>query len=331
MFFLIAVIILSLVVILQVREAGRNFSLRQNAEFEKYRNEYNTMLDKLKSIRSQSLLLEEEYRNVTTLYKVVKDISKTLDKNKIFIIFKNILKSVLGIAECLLLNREELEKIDNCYFVFPLSLENQGMEALAVKGLEGGNKDKFKILANQFALVRKRAELYQVMQELSITDNLTQVLVKRHCLERLKEEVLRCRHNNLFLSCVMIDVDNFKEYNDRLGHLIGDVVLVAVSSVIKENIRSIDLLGRFGGEEFILILPETDKQAALFAAERIRRAVEDNVIKAYDTVLRATISIGITSFPIDAQSDKDLMDKADRALYEAKNLGKNRVCLYSVK
>jgi len=125
----------------------------------------------------------------------------------------------------------------------------------------------------------------------------------------------------------MIDIDYFKDYNDRYGHIVGDAILRELSKSIQEAIRQIDLMGRYGGEEFSIILSETDKGAAQFAAERIRQAIEDRRIRVYDEELKITVSIGISAFPQDGKEIKTLIDRADSALYRAKEAGRNRICV----
>ena len=126
----------------------------------------------------------------------------------------------------------------------------------------------------------------------------------------------------------MVDIDRFKEYNDRYGHLVGDVLLKEVAKTIKESLRQIDLVGRYGGEEFIIILTETDQEGSIFAAERIRKSVQDKSIRAYDEVLKVTISIGISSYPKHGRDGNGLVEKADHALYRAKETGRNRIYVY---
>jgi diguanylate cyclase (GGDEF)-like protein len=130
---------------------------------------------------------------------------------------------------------------------------------------------------------------------------------------------------------MMIDIDYFKNYNDRYGHLVGDAILREVANTIKESVRQIDLVGRYGGEEFSIILTETAAEQSKFVAERIRKAVEDKHIKVYDEDLKATISIGVATFPEDAREPQAIIERADKALYRAKEAGRNRACLYSQK
>jgi len=127
----------------------------------------------------------------------------------------------------------------------------------------------------------------------------------------------------------LLDVDYFKTYNDRYGHLVGDVVLKETSRTIKENIRQIDLLGRYGGDEFVLLLTETNLAQAEFVAERIRKTIASKMIKAYDEELQLSVSIGGAFFPAHAHDFKALIEKADQALYQAKESGKNKYQVFS--
>ena len=126
---------------------------------------------------------------------------------------------------------------------------------------------------------------------------------------------------------LMLDIDHFKRYNDRYGHLVGDGILKEIVKGIKENIRQIDLVGRYGGEEFAVVLAETDREGGLLAAERIRQNIEKKNIFLYDEKLKATVSIGMAMYPDQADTLEALIEKADAALYRAKAEGRNRICL----
>ena len=128
----------------------------------------------------------------------------------------------------------------------------------------------------------------------------------------------------------MIDVDFFKTFNDKYGHLVGDQILREIGTIIKANIREIDIAGRYGGEEFCVVLPDTDVPGAQLAAERIRKSTEETEIKAYDTTVKVTISIGMATFPADGHLMDELIDKADWALYRAKKLGRNKICAFGI-
>ena len=186
------------------------------------------------------------------------------------------------------------------------------------------------ILGHQFALALRRVKLYEEIEELAVTDSLTGVHTRRYFIERFEEELKRSITRKIDLSLLMIDVDYFKTFNDKYGHLTGDQILHGVGKVIKDHIREIDIVGRFGGEEFCVVLPVTDRYGANFAAERIRSAVETTAIKAYDTTVRVTVSIGIATFPADGKTSAEVIDKADWALYRAKKKGRNCICAFGV-
>jgi diguanylate cyclase (GGDEF)-like protein len=118
--------------------------------------------------------------------------------------------------------------------------------------------------------------------------------------------------------------------NDQYGHLTGDQVLREIANIIKESVREIDLVGRFGGEEFCVVLPDTDLEGATVVAERIRKSAEQKLIKAYDNSLHITLSIGVTIYPTDGKLMEELMDKADWALYRAKSQGRNCVVAFGL-
>src|SRR3989338_6130039 len=184
------------------------------------------------------------------------------------------------------------------------------------------------ILGQQFSLVLRRIRLYQQIEKLAITDSLTEMHTRRHIMERFEEELKRASMRNIQLSFLMIDVDHFKRINDEHGHLTGDQILREIAHLIRENVREIDIIARFGGEEFCVILPDTDSPGARYVAQRIREAVENKQITAYDTVVKTTVSIGMATFAKDGTTTSELVDKADKALYQAKQNGRNRVCTF---
>lgn len=153
-------------------------------------------------------------------------------------------------------------------------------------------------------------------------DPLTQLANRRQYLDRLASEFVRSRRNRKPFTLVIFDLDNFKNVNDSKGHPAGDAVLQSVSKVIRNAIREMDLAARWGGEEFILLLPETSKQDGTRIAERIRSKIESE--HARDGI---TLSAGIAAFPADGEDEASIFAFADRALYRAKAEGKNRVCL----
>jgi diguanylate cyclase (GGDEF)-like protein len=137
------------------------------------------------------------------------------------------------------------------------------------------------------------------------------------------------RHNNP-LSLMMIDVDDFKKYNDMQGHPAGDDALRSIASLLRDTVRNIDFVARYGGEEFTVVLPQTTKQEAVVIGERLRGEVERFYIPHEEQLPlgKMTISIGLATYPEDARQVKSLIDAADKALYRAKDAGKNRMVLF---
>jgi len=153
------------------------------------------------------------------------------------------------------------------------------------------------------------------------TDSLTSLWNYGYFQYKLDEELAKAVSSNLPLSIMMIDIDDFKKFNDAYGHIQGDYALKQISEALKENCRKIDVLCRYGGEEFSLILPANNKEEAILLGERIRKSIEQR--KIFNTIF--TISVGIASFPEDASDKITFIKKADQALYQAKRNGKNQV------
>lgn len=262
------------------------------------------------------------------LYNITKQICKYLEVAKVFSAFEEEIAKYIRVKECRLIEGEIDHVLYKDYTILPLKIDSEYLGYLVAKGVEEADKDKFHILANQFLLGVKRSLLYQKVQKLAIIDGLTGIWSRRYFLERFREELKRSKQFKHSFAFLMVDIDHFKEYNDRYGHLVGDVILREVARIIKDGLRQIDLVCRYGGEEFSIILTETDKAGAMFAAERIRQSVEARHIHAYDEDLTVTISVGISVFPSQGRDTHKLIDKADQALYQAKQTGRNKVCVY---
>ncbi len=165
------------------------------------------------------------------------------------------------------------------------------------------------------------------LRRLSITDGLTGLLNRRYFQERLAEELDRASRHSHPLSLILIDIDHFKHYNDTNGHPAGDKALVLLGRILRASVRAIDVVSRFGGEEFAVILPETRKREAVEIGERIRREVEAFYFPGEERqpAGKLTISMGVAAFPEDARDLRGLIQRADRALYLAKARGRNRI------
>ncbi|MDP3804173.1 MAG: sensor domain-containing diguanylate cyclase [Candidatus Omnitrophota bacterium] len=220
------------------------------------------------------------------------------------------------------------DKAITTYAGIPLVSDGRVVAILTVENLPREELEKFIILSMQFALEIKKVLLYETVEKLATTDSLTGLYVRQYFSERLGEELQRSKRYKLKFALLMIDIDDFKKTNDTYGHLVGDVILKSLGQILKESTREIDMVSRYGGEEFTVGLPETETSGAKIAAERIRRKVEENMFKAYDEKLKVTVSIGLSVYPKDSARLKNLIEKADMAMYEAKKSGKNLVREY---
>jgi len=162
------------------------------------------------------------------------------------------------------------------------------------------------------------------VQESATHDGLTGVLVRRTFLERFREEVERALARSAPMVFLMVDLDHFKQVNDTYGHLVGDVVLREIAALIRGSVREMDLVGRVGGEEFGVVLPEAGMDLGTQIAERIRRTIEAAPIRAYDEEIHITVSVGVALCPGQARNPGELIEKADQAMYQAKGMGRNR-------
>ncbi len=188
-----------------------------------------------------------------------------------------------------------------------------------------------------FELAHENKQLF----ELAVTDSLTKLVNRRYFNERLVQEFQRVKRFGGLLSLLLIDIDHFKRVNDEYGHLAGDRILMEVARLIREALRSIDLAGRYGGEEFIILLPETPLNGALIVAEKLRSIIDkqsfravvgDKLPQGIEIPDHITVSIGIAGIPHkDVHQPEDLVNMADTALYIAKQNGRNRVELFNNK
>jgi diguanylate cyclase (GGDEF)-like protein len=183
------------------------------------------------------------------------------------------------------------------------------------------------------AMMQKNSVQEQVamLERLSITDPLTELYNRRFLERRMEEEINRSMRNGSTLTIMMIDLDHFKTYNDLCGHIAGDRALEKVARVLCASVRDMDVVTRYGGEEFCVLLPGTTKRESLFVANRIRRDIENELFPGEEKLPfgRLTTSIGISSFPGDGVTATAVINAADIALYEAKSAGRNRIMIFS--
>ena len=169
--------------------------------------------------------------------------------------------------------------------------------------------------------------LNEAFKAMAIRDDLTGLFNRRYFDEAIASEVVRATRYNRDLSLIFMDVDHFKNFNDELGHQLGDAALRKISAILKELVRETDIATRYGGEEFVVILPETSKQDARAVAEKIRETITSAAIEGAQK--KVTISAGVATLGQDGNNSAELIGKADQAVYQAKRDGRNRVCLAS--
>lgn len=177
---------------------------------------------------------------------------------------------------------------------------------------------------NKLEVIRKINFMYTHTKQMSLVDSLTKLFNRRHFENEFEREYRRAKRYNCNLSLAIIDIDFFKKVNDTYGHLCGDYVLRETAFLISNNFRHTDCVFRYGGEEFAVILTETDADGALTALERLRKTFEENRFVYNDNVLKITISAGVTSNTSFDCSD-EMFEDADKALYKAKENGRNIV------
>ena len=195
--------------------------------------------------------------------------------------------------------------------------------------LEARVRSMLRIKRLQDELDEKNRELEVAnkrLRKLSITDGLTELFNHRHVQTLLHEEFERSYRTGEKIAVCMLDLDRFKQVNDTYGHPTGDVILYETAQILRETAREIDMVGRYGGEEFLVILPDTDEEEGAAFAERVRSAVESHEYRDDATLVRMTVSCGAASFPAEGvDTPEALLKRADEALYAAKTGGRNKV------
>ena len=229
------------------------------------------------------------------------------------------------------LESEEREK--RSFISIPLILGDKVLGALRV---DSPNEKRFSMedlrllsrIGDLGAVAMESAHLYERIQDLAVKDSLTGLYLRRFLMDRLNAELPRVLRRKSNLSLLVVDLDYFKKYNDQFGHIAGDVVLKKLSEHLVGIFNNPgDIICRYGGEEFVVMLPDCTKMQAKELAEDLRKKVEETKIILRREKTKVTVSIGVATFPMDAQIKEELIHKADQAMYRAKRKGRNKVCL----
>lgn len=185
-------------------------------------------------------------------------------------------------------------------------------------------------IGNQVSMAIENAELYANLQELANTDGLTQVNNRVYFHDKIIKDFNQAKEEGYYLSVAICDIDYFKKFNDTYGHLFGDVVLKTVAQTIKASVRSTDTVARFGGEEFVVIMPRTNIKEAYEKVEALRKKIETTVVNDNLISASVTASFGVACFPDNSFTQHELVKHADKALYKAKESGRNCVKVYTI-
>ncbi len=216
----------------------------------------------------------------------------------------------------------------------PLILRGEVIGVVSMQAAEPNAYDLDQIrlletIAQQTSIAMDNAKLFEKIQTMAITDSLTGLYNRRHFYLILENEVERAKRYKNSLSLIMLDIDHFKRVNDQLGHLAGDKVLAFLANVCNSQLRQPDVMFRYGGEEFVILLPESNKEDALNVAERIRKAIEESTFETKKGKVNITISIGVSEYEEDHPGPSEFVESADKAMYASKEAGRNCVKYFS--
>ncbi|MFA5088593.1 MAG: sensor domain-containing diguanylate cyclase [Candidatus Omnitrophota bacterium] len=275
------------------------------------------------------------------LYKTIRDLKFPLDPQGDYLLTKAYYK-----GSPWLLRRAELEEYRNDPLLKVFQTSELAIVPLKAQDTVNGliiadnlytqkpiTDDDLKIfvmVASQAGLAIENSRLYELVVQKSFKDSLTDLWNHGYFQNTLLEEIKKAMNKNTPLSLLMIDIDNFKSLNDTYGHQNGDTVLRDLAELLRNSSREIDCVCRYGGEEFSMILTQTDKGQAYTIAERIREKIANYKFQNFkpNQQLQITVSIGLASFPMDAGTPEELIEKADKSMYVAKLGGKNQTCVH---
>ncbi|MBQ3310889.1 diguanylate cyclase [bacterium] len=299
----------------KIDENGEHYSLMATSSY----SLFETINEKLESPINTQHLLFNNSEIVKTALKNQQIIQSTDLRLGLLTLVPDIkeeyLEEILSMTHCRSFILVPLSKLDRFGFVIVLSERAEATEA---------ELDFLKLFAQQIELAITIADLFQVVREQAITDPLTTLYNRRYFEEALDKEFVRSNRQKQPFSIIGIDLDHLKQINDKFGHVYGDLAIKQISTILKQNARSIDVAARIGGEEFNVLLPGVDSHGAMIAAERIRKAIETSPI---ETVGDITASLGVATFLEHSNNVEELLELTDQAMYHSKRNGRNQVTM----
>lgn len=289
------------------------------------------------SMKNIAKIIETQYETNYIVPIIGEMIDKFVSDHLVYIFINNELvwpssckdPKIFELIKCLNNKSEYILTPDKKIGLFPMISENKLLGCIVTKSTDNILSEKeieyLEQLSNQSATTLNRANVYAEILKHATLDALTGFYNRRQLEERIKQEASSAKRQHRNLCAIMTDIDYFKKVNDTYGHSTGDLVLKTVSREIKNQLRDYDVAGRYGGEEFVILLPFTKLEEAQMVAERLRKAVENKKIELADKQnINVTISLGVAEY----KGEKDFIENADKALYKAKESGRNKVIVY---
>jgi len=309
---------------------GDRVHIRGRDEFASLGRTFNEMADQLEARLRE---LEEERRRVReTVLRFGEALAATHDVDQLLRVIVETAVESTGATLGQLVDGDRVlvehgETAGAARMEFPLNAGRESFGSLILygTGFTSEQRESAGWLVGHAVIALSNARRHRTVEQQALVDGLTGLANRRLCTAALEKEIARAERFGEPLALVLADIDDFKRINDRWGHPTGDEVLKAFAATLHDSVREIDLAGRWGGEEFALLLPGTNLEGGHELAERVRRALEAQEVTAPDgEIVRVTASFGVASFP-EAGSQDQVVAASDGALYEAKRRGKNRV------